>query len=86
MEHYPRDVVDRILAEYEADAVSHVHALLEELGADRLCRCALFLAKGSVAKLEEQVRLGTTDFRDLIVAAEYDGDTQVRDFNRPFQK
>jgi hypothetical protein len=87
LENYPRDIVDRVLEEYPADAIGQIHLWFEDLGSDRLARCALFLAQGSLQRLEEAVSLGKTDYRDLIVAAEYDrADNQLRDFNQPFPK
>jgi hypothetical protein len=87
LENYPRDIVDRVIEEYPADAIGQVHLWFEDLGSDRLVRCALFLAQGSLQKLEEAVSLGRADYRDLIVAAEYDrADNQLRDFNQPFRK
>ena len=84
---YPRDIVDRVIEEYPADVIGQVHLWLEELDSDRLARCALFLAQGSLKKLEEAVSLGRADYRDLTVAAEYDrADNQIRDFNQPFRK
>jgi hypothetical protein len=83
--NYPRDIVDRVLDEYPAYAFGQVHLWFEDLASDRLARCALFLARGSLQKLEEAVSLGKMDYRDLIVAAEYDrADNQIRDFNQPF--
>ena len=83
--NYPRDIVDRVSTEYPADAIGQVHLWFEDLKSDRLSRCALFLAQGSLQKLEEAVALGREDYRDLIVAAEYDSfRLQLRDFNRPF--
>jgi hypothetical protein len=85
LENHPRDIVDRMLHEYPADSLGQVHLWLEDLRSDRLSRCALFLAKGSIKKLEEAVSLGRDDYRDLIVAAEYDSfRIQLRDFNRAF--
>jgi len=85
LENYPRDIVDRLLEEYPADAIGQVHLWFEDLGSDRLVRCALFLAQGSLQRMEEAISLGKTDYRDLIVAAEYDrDDNQLRDFNQPF--
>ena len=85
LENYPRDIVDRVLREYPADAIGQVHLWLEDLRSDRLSRCALFVAQGSLQKLEGAVALGREDYRDLIVAAEYDSFLiQLRDFNRPF--
>ena len=69
LENYPRDIVDRVTEEYPADAIGQVHLWLEDLGSDRLARCAIFLAQGSLKKLEEAVSLGRADYRDLIVAA-----------------
>lgn len=91
--NYPEDIRNRVLDEYAADAVGHVHLLLEDLridsslgliDPDRVLRCALFLGEGSVEKLREAVKLGRTDARDLIVAAEYDRSmTRLRDFSHP---
>ena len=83
--NYPADIVDWIVAHFDADAIPYVHLLLEDLKSDRLSRCALFLSGRSIEKLKAEVELGKADFRDLIVAAEYDRkDNQIRDFNQPF--
>jgi hypothetical protein len=85
--NYPADIIAKVVDEYEADAIGQVHLWLEDLATDRLARCALFLAAGSVDKLRELVKLGRTDSRDLIVAAEYDrADKRLRDFNLPFDE
>lgn len=87
LENYPRDIVNRVIEEYPADVLCQIHLWFEDLGSDRLVRCALFLAEGSLQKLKEAVSLGRTDYRDLIVAAEYDrDDNHVRDFSQPFPK
>jgi hypothetical protein len=86
LENYPPDIVDRVVQDFDADAIGQAHLRLEDLGSDRLARCALFLARGSIEALRSAVELGRTDYRDLIMAAEYDrDDNHVRDFNRPFQ-
>jgi hypothetical protein len=85
LENYPRDIVDRVVEEFPADALGAVHLGLEDLRSDRLARCALFVAKGSGPKFHEAVALGKEDYRDLIMAAEYDSfHIRLRDFNRPF--
>ena len=85
LEHYPTDIVDHVIERYAADAIPLVHGLLEELDSDRLSRCALFVADGSIQELREAVKLGKLDYRDLIVNAEYDRSmNQLRDFNQPF--
>ena len=83
--NYPQDIIDRVVHDFPADVIGQVHLLLEDLKSDRLSRCALFLAKDSIKKLEEMVSVGKEDYRDLIVAAEYDSfRIQLRDFNRAF--
>ncbi len=85
LENYPRDIVDRVLAEFPADSIGQVHLMLEDLWSDRLKRCGLFVARGSVEQLNEAVSLARSDERDLIVAAEYDSFLiRLRDFDRPF--
>ena len=85
LEHYPRDIVDRVLEEFAADSIGQVHLHLEDLWSDRLKRCALFVARGSIGQLKEAVLLAQTDERDLIVAAEYDRFMiRLRDFTHPF--
>ncbi|MCD4781556.1 MAG: hypothetical protein K8S27_13565 [Candidatus Omnitrophica bacterium] len=58
-----------------------------EFFSDRIIRCILFLSKGDTRKMEEAVCLAKEDYRDLIVAAEYNGsDQRVRNFNLPFSQ
>ena len=84
LENYPADIVDGIMARFDAEAIPRVHLLLQDLEGDRLIRCALFLSRGSIEGLKSAVDLGKTDYRDLIVAAEYDQkDHHLRDFNQP---
>ena len=83
--NYPRDIIERVSTEYPADAIGQVHLWFEDLKSDRLSRCALFIAQGSLEKLEKAVAMGKEDYRDLIMAAEYDSfHIQLRDFSRPF--
>jgi hypothetical protein len=87
LENYPSDIVDRVIRDFDTDGIGQVHLWLEDLGSDRLARCALFLARGSTKRLRSAVELGRADFRDLIVAAEYDKhDNHLRDFNESFKK
>ena len=85
LENYPPDIVDWVIDHFDADAISYVHLLLEDLKEDRLIRCALFLSRGSIKELEHAVSLGKTDARDLIWSAEYEcKEEQLRDFSLPF--
>jgi hypothetical protein len=86
LECYPSDIVDRVIRDFDADVIGQVHLWLEELGSDRLARCALFFAGGSIEGLRSAMEIARTDWRDLIVAAEYDRNkNHLRDFNLPFQ-
>ena len=85
LERYPPDIVERVIRDFDADAIGQVHCWLEDLGSDRLARCALFLARGSVTALKAARDRGTADYNDLIMAAEYDkADNRIRDLNQPF--
>jgi hypothetical protein len=52
----------------------------------RLQRCALMASKGSLELLQYYVDLMKVDYRDVIVAGEYNSieDKRVRDLNLPF--
>ena len=88
----PEDIAARIRHDFPAAAVESVVGLLAglqredpQLFGSRVLRCLVFLARGQLTKLAEWVTLARTDYRDLIVAAEYDeNQQQVRDFNKPF--
>lgn len=53
----------------------------------RMLRCAAFAGRGNLAKLRRQVAELAIDWRDVVMAGEYElrnGETvQVRDFTRP---
>jgi hypothetical protein len=58
----------------------------EKLFSDRMIRCLLFVSQGDLDKLEQAIALAKQDYRDLIVAAEYDGsENHIRNFNHPFE-
>ena len=44
-----------------------------ELFSDRILRCILFVADGQLAVVDRAIGQARTDYRDLIVWAEYDG-------------
>ena len=57
--------------------------------ADRVLRCIVFLANGSLDTLKEMIAAAQVDYRDVIFWAEYEDHSskkpaQVRDFNKPF--
>jgi hypothetical protein len=86
----PPDILARIDTDYDlADRPTIVEALLTLPDAtrepERVARCVLFVANGSLDEFERMVQLARIDFRDAIVAAEYDRDLRrLRDFGWPF--
>jgi len=84
------DITTRIKQDFTPIDVQRVTALLIEFrhethSDDRILRCLLYVARGRFNCLAEAIALARRDFRDLIVAAEYDSDMQrTRDFSQPF--
>lgn len=70
LEEVPPDIVARIRRDFGADEVGRILPLLEDLRSDRLERCALFLAEGSMPRLKSAIKLGHEEYRDLILAAQ----------------
>ena len=57
----------------------------QELSSDRILRCIVFVANGDLNRLEKAIDLAKTDYRDLILLAEYDvKNERVRDLSNPF--
>jgi hypothetical protein len=89
------DIHDRIVDDFAADDVPTANALLErertaspDLFSDRILRCVVYVAEGDPVALRRAIELARTDYRDLIVWAEYDnafGDRK-RDLTRPFSR
>jgi len=89
----PADVAERIprLFPSEADGVARQLSQLRhedsQLFGDRIIRCIVFCASHySGTSIDQWIEQARTDYRDLIVSAEYDRDyNQLRDFNRPLR-
>lgn len=87
----PVDVYERILADFGKNSASEVIELLNKriTGAgngrrERHLRCIVFLARGDHERLMTYIRMTESDPRDVMVAAEYEGNVRVRDFDQPF--
>jgi len=91
----PEDIVAKIRRDFAEDDALTVLRLLSEFHRDnpelseRILRCIAFLAKGSFEGFASAVELARLDWRDLIVAAEYDGcsgeENRRRNLNAPFK-
>ena len=86
----PADVVTRVERDYdEAERAAVILALGGLSSATReharVARCVLHVAAGDLQRFEQMIALAHTDFRDVIVAAEYDRDLRrLRDLSQPF--
>lgn len=84
----PPDIAEKISADFNQEDVSRVQAIYARFAkhrhadTDRVFRCLLFLSQGNFSELQAWTN---SDWRDVIVAAEYDdGRKQVRNFIHPF--
>lgn len=67
------DIIERIRADFPPQDVDRALALmLDARGGARVARCVVFAAKGSLEHLEQHVRSAIRDYRDAIVAGEYE--------------
>lgn len=96
------DIRARVERDFGRDAAPVLDKLAEVARADphldspRIMRCLVFLARGDAKRLDHYTKLARVDYRDLIVAAEYETRPgtdpsqgiydQVRDFNVPFSE
>ena len=89
----PPDLISRVRQDFGERAEKVLDILRvcrsggQEYLGDRLARCVVFAASGDETRLMELLELWRQDFRDVIMAAEYDrlGDLRLRDLNNPFE-
>jgi hypothetical protein len=88
----PPDIVIRVEKDFGDRRAEARRLLLEHLaihdprtGHPRILRCIVFAAAGSIEKLKSMIELARIDWRDVIVAGEYEDWKPVRDLNRPFE-
>jgi hypothetical protein len=93
----PEDIIAKVRQDFPEDDAIAILQLLSELRKenpdtffDRILRCIVFVAHGSFEKFAVAVGMARTDWRDLIVHAEYDGwcgeENRRRNFALPFTK
>lgn len=88
----PPDILARIAADYPADrrdATIEALIALSEVTREpaRVARCVLVVANGDPSKFKQMINLARTDYRDAIVAAEYDRENRrLRDLSKPFDE
>jgi len=91
------DIIRKIQTDFD-DKSSEVFKMLNKaieakyFKADRVIRCIVFLANGSIDELNKLIRVATNDTRDVMFWAEYEklnGDfnyKRLRDFNKAFEE
>lgn len=77
--NFPKDIRSYIERHYPEDQRKEVISLLASAvlhdgnpPGDRITRCALFAGRGDLEKLKYYIDLIAIDFRDVIVAGEYE--------------
>jgi hypothetical protein len=91
---FPPDIVARAQrdfgpqADLVLDALRTSRSTIGERIGDRLARCIIFAAKGDTQRVTALIESWRQDYRDVIMAAEYDelGVLRLRDLNRPFDR
>lgn len=87
----PPDILARIATDYPPeDRPGIIEALLALTEVtrepERVARCVLFVAGGDLEEFKRMIELAQTDYRDAIIAAEYDrADRRLRDLSKPFE-
>lgn len=86
----PADIVARVARDFPAPAdrerVLRALDTLDVPERDRVARCVLFCAAGSMGTFDDMEALARLDYRDAIVCAEYEQPSckRVRSFIEPF--
>jgi hypothetical protein len=83
----PLDVIDRLNSDF-GDRANAVASLLtgsaDRIG-DRVVRCIVYAARGDESKVQCLIELARQDYRDVIIAGEYDEVMeQIRDLRASF--
>src|SRR5262245_7180972 len=95
----PDDIRRRVVEDFGPERADEVYRYLLGRIPDGLpngtrprhLRCVLYLAKGDRTLLDRYIELCLQDTRDVMLQAEYDGDSyarlvRARDFGRPFDQ
>jgi hypothetical protein len=86
MAQIERDIIAKIEQMFSPEDAAKAIAALSAAGkSGRIARCVVFAARGSMERFVGLVQLAELDYRDVIVAAEYqDMQTHIRDFRASF--
>lgn len=79
------DIVDQLRRDFSAPEVEkRIIQLAAASNSSRIQRCVVFASRGHPWHFDYLCKLAKIDFRDVIMAAEYDRlDARLYDFNKP---
>lgn len=87
------DIYQKIEQDFEQELMIGIGEILaldaEAKGwiSDWIIRSLIYLSHGDLARLNQLIELAKSDWRDLLVAAEYDSNyVRVRDFEKTFHE
>jgi hypothetical protein len=87
----PEDIIVKVRQDFSEDDSLRVLQKLSDLQKEnselfsiRILRCVVVFMCGEVSRISDAIALARLDWRDLIVAAEYDGGRRIRLLELPF--
>jgi hypothetical protein len=82
------DIEECLARDFPADALpAALSSIAAASSSPRIQRCIAFAARGHPSYFDYLCKLARIDYRDVIMAAEYDRfGTQLYDFNQPVSK
>lgn len=93
MSELPVDVAEQLARQFQEEGPYIVELLRAfqsrrpDIANERILRCVVQAASGNDGNIEKYIKLAETDWRDLILVAEYGpGEVRMRDFSKPFEK
>lgn len=93
MSELPADVAQRIARQFQEEGPRIVEMLRAfrsrrpVIANERILRCVVQAASGNEGNVEKYIKLAETDWRDLILVAEYGpGQVRQRDLSRRFEE
>lgn len=93
----PEDIIDKLKADFKDDfelafkKLSSANQMYSDIRKERINRCIVHIANGSITELDNAIRIAKTDWRDAILCAEYEyvegsSSKAIYDFTNGFNK
>lgn len=79
------DIVERVRCDFGRESEQALDLLRESGDTGRVARCIVLASRGSLDLLRDYIQLAQSDYRDVIIAGEYDSaQRQIRDLRVSF--